>query len=173
MSFCPNCGAQVTGAFCPNCGANVAAAGAAASAGAAGPSPGAASYATTPPIATAASGGLSDNVASCLCYAPFLVGLVCSIVFLVAAPYNRNRLVRFNAFQSLFLHAALFVLGILLDIVIFSLGMLTHGLGFLFGALFPLLWLAVLILIIYLMVKAYQNVKVKLPFIGDLADKQA
>ena len=171
MAFCPNCGAQVAGAFCPNCGTNVAAA----AAGATGPTGAAAaagvSYAAPPQALQA--GGISANAASCLCYVPFLVGLVCSIIFLVAAPHNKNKFVRFNAFQSLFLHAAIFVISIVLNICLFIFGLMTHGLGFLFGALFPILWICVLVLFVVMMVKASQGVKVKLPIIGDLADKQA
>ncbi len=42
----------------------------------------------------------------------------------------------------------------------------------LFG-IYPLLWLCIFVLFIVLMYKAYNNQTVKLPFIGDLAQKQA
>lgn len=48
-----------------------------------------------------ASSGLSDNVASALCYIP-IVGLI----FLLVEPYSRNRAVRFHAIQSLMLLVA-------------------------------------------------------------------
>jgi uncharacterized membrane protein len=165
MAFCPNCGTQASGSFCPNCGASVAS------------NPGAGtgqSYtgaAASPTIDQ--SGGLTENVASALCYTPFIIGLICSAVFLLIAPYNRNRIVRFNCFQSLFLHLALFVFWIVLQIVVGIVGFVTHGLGFLLVTLYPLLSLAILGLFIYLMFKSFQNQKVKLPTIGDFAERQA
>jgi uncharacterized membrane protein len=157
MAFCPNCGTQAAGAFCPNCGSAL---------GAAGGSYGA-------PSSVGQTSGLTDNLASALCYAPFLIGLVCNIIFLVLAPYNRNRTIRFNAFQSLFLHLALFVFWIVVQMIVGSVALITHGLGFLLVTVYPLLWLAILGLFIYLIIKSYNNQKVKLPFIGDLAEKQA
>lgn len=152
MAFCPNCGTQTTGAFCPNCGAG-------ASAGA-GPTAGAA-YA--PPAATATSSGMSENVASALCY---LFGFITGIIFLVIAPYNQNKTVRFHAFQSIFL----FVAVVVIEIAWSMISLVTHGLGFL---LYPILMLFFFGLWLYMMWTAYNNKKVKLPLIGDLAEKQA
>ena len=104
MAFCPNCGAQATGTFCPNCGTAIAG-------GSAGSAGGTDTRPLRPPPS---SSGLTNNVASMLCYFPFFIGLICSIVFLVVAPYNQNKTVRFNAFQSLFLHFGLFVFWIVL-----------------------------------------------------------
>ncbi len=148
MAFCPNCGSQATGSFCPNCGAQVG--------GAAG-----AGFNTGAPIASAP--GLTENVAGALCY---LFGLVTGIIFLLIAPYSQNRTVRFHAFQSIFFNIATIAFYILWGMI----SVITHGLAFLltplFGLLFFLLWL-------YLMFSAFNNKKVKLPVIGDLAEKQA
>jgi uncharacterized membrane protein len=163
MAFCPNCGAQATGTFCPNCGTAIAG-------GSAG-SAGGASYSAPPPAS--ATGGLTNNVAGMLCYFPFFIGLICSIVFLVVAPYNQNKTVRFNAFQSLFLHLGLFVFWIVLHMIVGTFAFVTHGVGFLLVILYPILWLCIFVLFIVLMYKAYNNQTVKLPFIGDLAQKQA
>jgi uncharacterized membrane protein len=163
MAFCPNCGAQVTGSFCPNCGTAVA--------GGSSGGTGGTAYSAPPPAGSAS--GLSNNVASMLCYIPFFIGLICSIVFLVVAPYNRNKSVRFDAFQSLFLHLGLFVLWIVLHMVVASLVFATHGVGFILFGIYPLLWLCIFVLFIVLMYKAYNNQPVKLPFVGDLAQKQA
>jgi uncharacterized membrane protein len=113
---------------------------------------------------------MSDNVASCLCYIPFGIGLICSIVFLVASPYNQNRNIRFNAFQGLFLNIAIVVLWFVLAIFGTIIAVATRGMGF---GIFPLFGLAVLLLFIFMMVKAYGNQRVKLPVIGDLAEKQS
>lgn len=149
--FCPNCGAQVSGSFCPNCGTQVA------GSPAAGSTTG---YSAPPPPAGAPAAGLTENVASALCY---LAGLVTGIIFLLIAPYNQNKIVRFNAFQSIFGHVAIVVVWMCLIFV-------THGLGFF---LFPLVTLGIVILWLYMMYSAYNNKKVKLPLIGDLAEKQA
>ncbi len=104
--------------------------------------------------------GLSDNVAGALCY---LLGFVTGIIFLILAPYNQSKFVRFHAFQSIFLNVAWFVLWIVL-------GMLTHGLIIF---LTPLIGLAGIVLWLYMMYSSFNNKKVKLPVIGDLAEKQA
>ena len=153
MAFCPNCGSQVSGTFCQNCGTPVTG----------GTAPAGAGAAYVPPAAPAAASGLTENGASALCY---LFGLVTGIIFLLIAPYNQNKTVRFHAFQSIFLHVAFIVLWILLGFM----GILTHGLGFF---LYPLLGLAAIIVWLYMMYSAYEGKKVKLPVIGDLADKQA
>ena len=155
MAFCPNCGSQATGAFCPNCGAAIA--GATASSG---PS-------TPPPPAAGAqpltAPGMGDNVAGALCY---LFGFITGIIFLVLAPYNQSKFVRFHAFQSIFLNLGYIVLLIACMI----LAVLTHGLAallsFLLMPVFLILWL-------YLMYTAFNNKKIKIPIIGDLAEKQA
>jgi uncharacterized membrane protein len=169
MPFCPNCGAQVSGAFCTNCGTRVSGAGAASGTGAANAG---ASY-SPPPPQTGAAQGLGSNAASALCYTPFGIGLICDIVFLIASPYNRDRTIRFNAFQSIFLHIALVVFWIAVHIVVAMFAFATHGFGFFAVGLYPALWLCILALFIVLMYKVYNNQPVKLPVIGDLAEKQA
>jgi uncharacterized membrane protein len=128
-----------------------------------GAAPAGAGAGYVPPATPVAAPGLTDNVASALCY---LFGLVTGIIFLLIAPYNQNKTVRFHAFQSIFLHVAVIVLWILYSMI----GFLTHGLGFLLAPLFGLLVIA---LWLYMMFSAYNNKKVKLPIIGDIAEKQA
>lgn len=149
MAFCANCGAPVEGQFCGKCGSPVAV-----SAGAA-PQPAMASA----PVA--ASAGMADNVASALCY---LLGLITGIIFLVLAPYNQNRVVRFHAFQSIFLHVASIVVVVVGDILLgmVHLWMLT-----------PLLWLAFFLVWIFMLLRTWQGAKVVLPVIGQLAEQQA
>ncbi|MBV9677245.1 MAG: hypothetical protein JO185_12990 [Acidobacteriaceae bacterium] len=145
MAFCPNCGSQANGSFCPNCGTPLA-----------GTSSG---YTTGTSSRTTGAMGMSENVAGALCY---LVGFITGIIFLVIAPYNQNKFVRFHAFQSIFTHFGIILLSTLLSIV-------THGL---FILLFPLALLAIVALWIYMMVTAYQGKTVRLPLVGDLAAKQ-
>jgi uncharacterized membrane protein len=160
MAFCPNCGTQAAGAFCPNCGASVAAGAAPPPSSAGGGTGAAPQYQQAQPINAA---GLSDNVAGALCY---LFGFVTGIIFLVLAPYNQNKFVRFHAFQSIFLNVGWIVLSIGLGMF----GVITHGLTVF---LYPLLYLAGFVLWLYLMYSAFNNKKVKIPVVGDLAEKQA
>jgi uncharacterized membrane protein len=164
MAFCPNCGSQVQGAFCPNCGSAVAG-GAGAMGAASIPNP------VMPP--PAAASGLEPHIAAALCYTPFAIGLLASIIFILVAPYSQNKFVRFSAFQSLFLHLGIFVAFVALGIVSMIVTLVLHFLGFLMVVLYPVLWLGILLTMLFLMYKAFNNQTVKLPFIGDLAQKQA
>lgn len=155
MPFCANCGAAVEGRFCGKCGSPVGAAEA----------PGAGQ---TPPVASlpSAVGGLSDNVAGALCY---LGLLITGILFLVLEPYNRNRAVRFHALQAIFLNVAWIAVWLVLNIVLGAV----HILGLVFGLfLSPLIWLAFVVLWVYMIVTTYQGKTVVLPVIGPLAQKQ-
>jgi uncharacterized membrane protein len=69
--------------------------------------------------------------------------------------------------QSLFLQIAWFVVWMVLRIII---PMVSWGLWFSLGSL---LQLAAIVLAIFMMWKTYQNEKVVLPVIGQLAEKQA
>ncbi|MDX2149704.1 MAG: hypothetical protein SFV54_03145 [Bryobacteraceae bacterium] len=111
--------------------------------------------------ASAGSSGLTENVASALCY---LLGLFTGILFLVLAPYNQNRNIRFHAFQSIFMHLALIVIWFVISAIMPWSVMIV---------LSPLLSLASIGLWLFLMWKAYNSQKVVLPVIGDLAQKQA
>jgi uncharacterized membrane protein len=158
--FCPNCGADVQGRFCAKCGTAVDAA-----AASAGPTPGARPYTAGPGSTTAATaGGLTDNVAGALCY---VLGFITGILFLVLAPYNQNKFVRFHAFQSIFLNAAWIAIWIV-EMVMFTV--LPWSLVSLISMLVSLAFLGVWI---FMLVKAYQGERFKLPVIGDLAEKQA
>ncbi|MCI0354257.1 MAG: hypothetical protein L0099_04330 [Acidobacteria bacterium] len=137
--FCASCGAQMAdnAAACPACGK-------AAAAGGGGAAP-------------AASGGLADNMAGALAY----VTIIPAIIFLVMEPYNRNKFIRFHAFQCLFMAAAGICIGIIAIIpilgwIVYIVGMLGLFVG----------W-------ILCIVKAYGNEKFKLPIIGEFAEKQA
>lgn len=143
MPFCSKCGASMEGNFCSKCGAST--------------EPGAA----PPQPQTQASAGISENAASALCY---VVGLITGIIFLLIAPYNQNKTIRFHAFQSIFLNVAWILVWIALGIL------LPFGVEVF---VMPLLSLGFVALWIYMIVKAYQNQKVRLPVIGDLAEKQA
>lgn len=146
MAYCSTCGTQIPdgSTTCAACASRVSG----------GPSA----------AAAATSQGMTDNVAGMLAY----VTIIPAIVFLVVAPYNRNRFIRFHAWQCIFLCIAWTVLWIVLSIF-------AHipFLGWLSILLWPLIGLGGLILWIVLLLKANQGKMFKLPMIGDMAEKQA
>jgi uncharacterized membrane protein len=115
----------------------------------------------------AGAAGLTDNVAGALCY---LAGFVTGVLFLVLAPYNQNRSIRFHAFQSIFLNVAALLVSIALSVVIGVISFVGGFFGFFLG---PLIWLGFLGLWLYLMISTYQGKTVILPVIGEMAQKQA
>jgi len=164
MAFCPNCGTQVAdgGAFCPSCGKAVNASSAAAPPP---PPPPGAGYSAP----ATASAPLQENVAGMLAY----FTIIPAIVFLLIEPYNRNRFVRFHSFQCLFVAVGLIVIDIALSILT-SILHIVPVIGWVVSMiLWPLWGLAVLALWLLLVIKAYQHEIFKLPFVGDLAEKQA
>jgi uncharacterized membrane protein len=117
-----------------------------------------------------ASAGLTDNAAGALCY---LFGLITGILFLVLAPYNQNRNIKFHAFQSIFFHLGWIAAWILLTIVTLSLHVIP-----IMGAMLSLLlhfclWVGGIVLWFYLMFKTYNGERIVLPIIGPMAEKQA
>jgi uncharacterized membrane protein len=156
MPFCPNCGSPADGRFCPKCGAAVAAG--ATGAGAPGVVP------------TAGVSGISDNAAGALCY---LFGFITGILFLVLAPYNQNRTVRFHAFQSIFLNLAWIVAWIAITIVGIALHVIPILGTILMLCLHFALGIGALIVWLYMMFKTFNGEKIVLPVIGPMAEKQA
>jgi uncharacterized membrane protein len=107
---------------------------------------------------------MTDNVAGMLAY----VTIIPAIVFLVVEPYNKNRFIRFHAWQCVFFNIAWIVLWIGLRIV-------AHipFLGWLTILIWPLVGLAGFIVWLILLLKANQGQMFKLPVVGDMAEKQA
>ena len=112
---------------------------------------------TAPSPAPTASGGLTDNTAGLLAY----ITIIPAIIFLVMEPYNKNKFIRFHAFQNVFLFVGWIALHVIL--VVPLLGWAVYMIG---GLALFVGWLVALI-------KAGQGQKFKLPIIGELAEKQA
>ena len=120
---------------------------------------------------TPASTGMEENVAAALCY---FFGLISGVLFLVMEPYNKNKTIRFHAFQSIFFSIGAIVLNITVSIVFAIMrGILPYSMWIIFSMLSLLLSLCFLALWIFLMYKAYNRERFKIPIIGDLAEKQA
>ena len=114
--------------------------------------------------------GMSDNVASALCY---VLGLITGVIFLVIAPYNQNRTVRFHAFQSIFANVAIIAIEIALGIVFGILFRILHFLALIGFIVYPVLGLAIFVLWLFMIFSAYQGKTVVLPIVGPLAQQQA
>jgi uncharacterized membrane protein len=168
MAFCANCGAAVEGKFCQQCGTPV-------SAPVPGPAPAPApgvvppgAQPLPPPQLTTVT--MNDNLAGALCY---LLGFITGILFLVLAPYNQNRTIRFHAFQSIFLNIAWFAAYIVVSIISLAFRVIPVLGAFVTIVLHLALFLAFVIIWFYLLFKTYNGEKVVLPVIGPFADKQA
>jgi uncharacterized membrane protein len=148
MSFCAACG-SATGS---------------AAGGPAAPAPGGTAVTAT------GSAAMSSNVAGLLTY---ILGFITGIIFLVIEPYKNDKFVRFHAFQSIFLSAVWIGFRIVWGTIV--MGMIWSpfsALWALLGLISMLISLAFLACVLFLMYKAYNNERFKLPIIGDLAAKQ-
>jgi uncharacterized membrane protein len=156
MAFCAKCGAALTEGvtFCGGCGAPVGAV-----------APGA------PAPAAAVRGAMASNVAGLLAY---VLGFITGIIFLALEPYNKDKFIRFHAFQSIFFNVAMIVFWIAYTIVSTVLGVVSFGiLGIVMAILGLLVFLGILVYWVFLMYKAYNNEKYMIPYIGKLAAQQA
>src|SRR5208282_5553294 len=146
MAHCTKCGAALAdnAGFCASCGAPQAASGAA---------PGAA-----PSVSTAQQGQMAENVAGLLCYA---FGWVTGLIFYFV---DKRPFVRFHAAQSIVvfggLHIIYFVFGALFGFSFFMGGLAGFSM---IWALYRLLDIAIFVLWIMLMVKAYQGKRFRVP----------
>jgi len=113
---------------------------------------------------------MTDNMAGALCY---LFGFITGILFLVLAPYNQNREIRFHAFQSIFLNIAWVALWIVITIVLIPFRMIPFLGLFIALVLQSVLGLGGFILWLYMMFKTYNGERIVLPVVGAFAEKQA
>lgn len=201
MAFCSNCGTETQGRFCAKCGSPVGAGPGPAASAPPPPPPPQQSYAPPQPQAAppppppggyqqpgyqqpgyqqqpgyapqpagAQAAGLTDNMACALCY---LLGLLTGVLFLVLAPYNQNRLIRFHAFQSIFLHLAMIAVMIGVVLVTGILHLIPFVGVMISFVLYPIIGLGSFVLWLLLMYKAYNGERWVLPVVGPLAEKQA
>jgi uncharacterized membrane protein len=124
--------------------------------------------------------GMDGNLAAALGYP---IGIIAIISLIME---KENRFVKFHALQSLLLHVAFIVVAIavwIIGIILFVAGMAaaaatnSGAAGSLVGVLFGLIWLLVIVAyvggLIFAAVKAYGGNYVKLPVIGNMAEKFA
>jgi uncharacterized membrane protein len=157
MPFCTQCGHQVAAAdvFCAHCGRQQA-----------GPAAGAPRPPEPPPVsAPDPLANLSPRTASILCYIPTL-GWIAAVVVLAARKFRGNRIVRFHAFQGLYLFAAWMVV----QWVIHPLMSAMPDRVIRIDRILEAVLVAVSLL---MMVKAGHDEPYVLPIIGELAQKSA
>ncbi len=102
-----------------------------------------------------------------LCYIP-LVGWIAAIVVLASPRFQRDRTVRFHAFQGIYL----FVVWLLVDWVIAPIFHFVPGpLPDMMRAMARLLHVAVFAAWIWMIVKTSQEQLFRLPIVGELAER--
>jgi uncharacterized membrane protein len=114
-------------------------------------------------------GGLPESIAGALAYFTF----VPAVIFLLRAPFSKNRFVRFHSVQCLLLWVAsgLFAIAVkLASVVLFILPVLGPLLVWLVSTVVVL---AAVVIWVVLVVKAFQGEMFKLPLLGDFAAQQA
>ena len=149
MPFCTHCGTTVApaAAFCAKCGARQPV-----------------TVAGRVPPGEEWLRSITPSTASTLCYVPF-AGWVAALIFLATQRFREDRRVRFHAFQGLYL----FVVWLLVDVAI----------GSFFGfagvaarrAVTGSLKLSVLCGWIYMLYKTANGERIRLPFLGELAER--
>jgi uncharacterized membrane protein len=116
--------------------------------------------------------GLEENVASAACY---LLTWVTGIIFFLMEKDNKT--VRFHAMQSILTFLPLMILawiiGAIVTMMVFGAGMYgAVGIWGIVSLIIMLIWIIMLILWLFLMFKAYQGEKFKVPIVGDIAENQ-
>ena len=128
-----------------------------------------------PPVQTAKSStGIDENLAALLSY---VFGWVSGLIFFLIE--KDSRLVRFHAMQSILLKAAALIVGVVLwfawviiALIFSQISDVLAGLvSFVLGLLILVFYIALLIAVVFCLIKAYQRQYFKLPVIGNFAEK--
>ena len=144
MPYCSQCGSQVDPAdiYCAHCG---------------GRQP----VSAPPPRPSAEFERITPRTASVLCYVPWL-GWLASVLVLASQRFRQNRPARFHAFQGLYLFVAWLIEGWVLHPILSPIPHIhLHG----------ILQAALLIMSIFMMVKASHGETYSLPIFGELAER--
>lgn len=112
--------------------------------------------------------GLAPNIASLLCY---ICMPITSIIFMLMEKENKD--VQFHAWQGTAFGVGWIVVVVVLNILTMILTQIATFLGVIMSILVPVLGLAVFVVWIICLVKAYQGERWKIPYIGDFAEKKA
>ena len=115
-----------------------------------------------PPLGTDPLSGINPRTASILCYVP-AIGWIVSIVVLASERFRRDRLVRFHAFQGLYLFVAWLMEDWVLRPMVFYVVPQLH--------IHQLIQAVLLGMSIFMMVKASHDEPYALPLFGELAQR--
>ena len=107
------------------------------------------------------------NIIAALTY---LLGFVTGLIFLYLEPYNQDEFIRFHARQSIGFSVAWFAIGIVFGVFI---AVLPHGLGALLNFLLTLIDIALAVFWVFLMYKAYNGERYRIPELADIVDSIA
>ena len=107
------------------------------------------------------------NIIAALTY---LLGFVTGLIFLYLEPYNQDEYIRFHARQSIGFSVAWFAIGIVFSVFI---AVLPHGLGALLNFLLTLIDIALAVFWVFLMYKAYNGERYRIPELADIVDSIA
>ena len=105
--------------------------------------------------------GLDENIAGLLCYVLLWVSGL--IIYLLE---TENKTVRFHAVQSIIVFGFLMIAGIVLGWIFSWIPPLSIAISWIISVITFIMW-------VVLMVKAYQGVKYKVPWAGNIAEKRA
>ena len=151
MPYCCQCGKETraTDQFCGVCG-------------------------TRQPVAPPAAESISPRTASMLCYIP-VVGWIPSVIVLASQRFRQDKVVRFHAFQGIFL----FVIWLIVDWFLGPVTGLTmmHGWRQPWGVGLPMismvafLKLAIFAAWIVMLIKTGKGEQYRLPILGELAER--
>jgi uncharacterized membrane protein len=111
------------------------------------------------------SSGLDENLAGALSY---FFGFITGILFLVLEP--KNKFVKFHAMQSIILSVSL---GVIYFFLFFFYLLMPGVIQLMLSCILGIVGIALFVLWLFLMFKAYSGEMYKLPVIGDFAEKQA
>jgi len=147
MPFCTKCGSQVRGTdlFCGSCGTK---------------------QESAKPAGSKASLNFDPRTATLLCYLP-VVGWIPCIIVLASARFRHDQRVRFNAFQGLYL----FVAWLLVDWVVAPFFRFGGEAVFTVPPVAGILKVVLICVWVYLLVKASHGETIRLPLIGELAER--
>lgn len=107
------------------------------------------------------------NVIAALSY---LLGFVTGLIFLYLEPYNQDEFVRFHARQSIGFSIAWFAIAVVFGVFI---AVLPQGLGKLLNFLLTLIDIALAVFWVFLMYKAYNGERYRIPELADVVDSIA
>jgi uncharacterized membrane protein len=108
-----------------------------------------------------------SNVIAALAYMFFFVS---GIIFLYLEPYNQDEFVRFHARQSIGFSVAWFAIEIVFGVFI---AVLPHTLGALLNFILTLINIGLAVFWIFLMYKAYNGERYRIPELADIVDSIA